>query len=206
MIFERNAEMEQKKNHANDVNISDESIINMYWERNERAIKATEEKYGAYLYTISYNILHDRLDSEECLNDTYLTTWNKIPPAKPVVFQGFLSKITRDLSVDKYRKTRAERRIPSELIVSLDELNECIGTETQIEPDDEVSEISRVLNEFLKSLSERDRFIFVCRYYYSDPIAYIAKMAGISDKTVYREISRLREELRECLKREGIYL
>jgi len=198
--------MDQKQTKEKDIALSDESIINMYWDRNETAIKATEDKYGNYLYTISYNILHDRLDSEECLNDTYLTTWNKIPPARPKVFQGFLSKITRDISVDKYRKTRADRRIPSELIVSLDELNECIGGGTPVEPDDAVTEISRVLNGFLKDLPERDRFIFVCRYYYSDSVAYIAKMAKISDKTVYRELQRIRQELRTCLLKEGISL
>jgi len=196
--------MDQKQTKEKDIALSDESIINMYWDRNETAIKATEDKYGNYLYTISYNILHDRLDSEECLNDTYLTTWNKIPPARPKVFQGFLSKITRDISVDKYRKTRADRRVPSELIVSLDELNDCIGGGTPVESDDAVTEISRVLNGFLKTLSERDRFIFVCRYYYADSVAYIAKMTKISDKTVYRELQRIRQELRELLTKEGI--
>ena len=122
------------------------------------------------------------------------------------MFQGFLSKIMRDISVDKYRKTRADRRVPSELIVSLDELSECIGGGAPVEPDDAVTEISRILNDFLKALHERDRFVFVCRYYYSDSVAYIAKMANISDKTVYRDLQRIREELREVLNKEGISL
>jgi len=196
--------MERKQNEVKDNVLSDDAIIDMYWERNESAITATDQKYGEYLYAISYNILRDRLDSEECLNDTYLTTWNKIPPSRPKIFQGFLSKITRDISVDRYRKTRAERRIPSELIVSLDELGDCIACPDSIDVTNAVTEISRVLNTYLKNLPERDRFIFVCRYYYADSAAYIGKMLGVSDKTVYRELSRVRNGLRKYLKEEGI--
>ena len=88
--------------------LSDEKIIALYWERNESAIKATDEKYGTYLFTIAYNILRNDWDCEECINDTYLHTWNRIPPTKPNIFQVFLSKITRDLAVDKYRKSKVD--------------------------------------------------------------------------------------------------
>ncbi len=187
-------------------NLSDDTIIDLYWDRNERAIEETDKKYGKYLYVISYNILRDRLDSEESLNDTYLATWNRIPPTRPNVFQRFLSKITRDISIDKYRKTHAQRRIPTELMISLDELEECIDGTITHEESEAVTLITQVLNAYLHTLSKRERFIFVCRYYYADSVSWIAKMTELSDKTVYRELSRMREELRETLRREGIVI
>ena len=196
--------MAEKKKNEQTENLPDDTIVNMYWDRNETAIKETDKKYGKYLYTISYNVLHDRLDCEECINDTYLTTWNRIPPARPNMFQRFLSKITRDISVDKYRKTHALRRIPSELVVSLDELDDCISCMIPENEAETVERISGVLNSYLREITERDRFIFVCRYYYSDTVAYIAKMTGVSDKTVYRELSRIRNGLRERLTKEGV--
>ncbi len=186
--------------------LSDEKIIDMYWERNEAAIKATDDKYGKYLYTISYNILNDRLNSEECINDTYLNTWNKIPPHRPNVFQRFLSKITRDISVDKYRKAHAQKRVPSELTVSLSELDECIDGIVVNDENEAIGQISKVLNTYLYGLSKRERFIFVCRYYYSDNVKYIAQMLDLSDKTVYRELARIRNGLREALLEEGIVI
>ena len=196
--------MSETKNTDKNQMLSDDTIIEMYWERNETAIKETDKKYGKYLYTISYNVLHDRLDCEECINDTYLSTWNRIPPTRPNMFQRFLSKITRDISVDKYRKTHTLRRIPSELVVSLDELDDCISCMIPESETETVEKIGAVLNSYLHGITERDRFIFVCRYYYSDTVQYIAKMVGVSDKTVYRELVRIRNGLREALLKEGI--
>ncbi len=187
-------------------NLSDNTIVDLYWERNERAIEETDKKYGKYLYTISYNILRNTLDSEECLNDTYLTAWNKIPPARPTVLQRFLSKITRDISVDKYRKTHAQRRIPAELMISLDELEECIDGTIPEEESEAITQISQVLNTYLHRVTKRERFIFICRYYYADPVPDIAKMLSISDKTVYRDLAGMRSELRQALLEEGIVI
>ncbi len=186
--------------------LPDNRIIDLYWERDEDAIKATDEKYGKYLFTISYNILKDRLDSEECMNDTYLAAWGKIPPARPSVLQRFLSKITRNISVNRYIRKHAQKRIPSELTVSLEELEECIEGIVIENEDEAVTKVSEILNTYLFGLSERDRFIFVCRYYYADPISGIAKILNISDKTVYRELSKMREELRKALAKEGIVI
>ena len=88
----------------------DGEIIELYWKREEAAISETDKKYGKYLYRIAYNIVHDELDCEECLNDTYLGTWNRIPPARPNVFQIFLSKIMRNIAVDRFRKNTAKKR------------------------------------------------------------------------------------------------
>ena len=185
--------------------LTDEEIIALYWDRNEQAIKETDVKYRRYLYTISYNILRDDMDSEECLNDTYLGTWNSIPPRRPNAFQVFLAKITRNFALQKFRKQTAARRIPSELMVSLDELDECIGSGSTVEEEYMIRTISVVLNKFLRELSDRDSFIFVCRYYYSDSVAAIAKMLGTSDNTVYRRLKDMREALKKELEKEGCY-
>ncbi len=196
--------MSDKKNKMSWEDLPDDRIIDLYWERDEDAIRATDEKYGNFLYAIAYNILKSRLDSEECMNDTYLATWNRIPPARPSALQRFLSKITRNISVSKYRSIHAQKRVPSELTVSLEELEECIAGFTNEDENESMTKIGKVLDNYLFGLSERDRFIFVCRYYYADPVANISKMLDISEKTVYRDLSRIREGLRESLLEEGI--
>ncbi len=198
--------MSDKKLNLPKEYLSDERIIELYWERDEDAIKATDEKYGRFLFAISYNILRNKLDSEECMNDTYLATWNRIPPTRPTALQRFLAKITRNISIDRYRKEHAQKRVPSELTVSLKELEECIDGMIIESENTAVAKISVVLDEYLLGLSQRDRFIFVCRYYYADPVENIAKMLDINIKTVYRDLSRIREGLRKALLKEGIVI
>jgi RNA polymerase sigma-70 factor (ECF subfamily) len=144
------------------------------------------------------------MDSEECLNDTYLNTWNSIPPERPNAFQVFISKIIRNAAIDKFRERSASKRIPSELVMSYDELDECISAELTPELRAEMDEIARVLNEFLNSLSNDEALMFICRYYYSDPVERIAKMLKTSKSTVYRDLSQLREQLRARFEKEGI--
>ena len=184
--------------------LPDEAIVELYWQRNEKAIEETDRKYGKYLFTIAYNIVHNHLDCEECVNDTYLGTWNRIPPSKPSVFQVFLSRITRNIAIDRFRKNTARKQVPSEMLLSLDELDECV-TSSSVENEQEIVEISRVLNTFLRGLTARREFIFVCRYYYSDSIVHIAKMLDVSEKTVQRALSEMRRELKEKLEGEGLY-
>ena len=185
--------------------LSDEEIIELYWNREERAISETDVKYRRYLFTIAYNIVHDRLDCEECLNDTYLGTWNSIPPHRPNIFQIFLARITRNIAVDRYRENTASKRIPSEMTVSLDELNDCVAYDPRVEEDTLVKGISSVLNEFLRSLPEREKFAFVCRYYYADPIASIAKMLQVNERTVFRDLAKTRARLKELLEKAGFH-
>ncbi len=183
--------------------MTDEAIIQLYWDRNERAIRETDRKYSRYLFTNAYNILHDRLDCEECLNDTYLGTWNSIPPARPSLFQEFLSKIMRNTAVVRYKKNTADKRIPAEMTVSLHELEDTLPGPVSLEESRTIGELSLVLSNFLRKLPELSAFIFVCRYYCSDRIADIAAMLGISESTVFRKLSDIRKELRECLEKEG---
>ena len=200
--------MEEKKEvqrlRAELPHLSDEEIIALYFARNEKAIKETDAKYGKYLYTIAYNIVYDRLDCEECLNDTYLSTWNTIPPHRPPVFQVFLSKIIRNTAIDKYRRTRSAKRIPSELVSSLEEFGDTLPAEN---PEEELAakELSRMLSGFLHTLNDREQFVFVCRYYYSDRVSVIARMLQVSENTVSRELSRLRLALKEYLVKEGAW-
>ncbi len=185
--------------------LSDEAIIDLYWKRNEQALDATDRKYGKYLFTIAYNIVHNELDCQECLNDTYLGTWNRIPPAKPNIFQAFLAKIMRNTAVSKFREVSAARRVPSELVVSLNELENCIEHSTSVDEEMEIREISKILNSYLRGLPSRSEFIFVCRYYYADSIAKIANMLGLSENTIYRELHNIRNGLKIALERAGIY-
>jgi len=183
--------------------LPDEEIVALYWKRDERAIEETDIKYKRFLYTIAQNILKDRMDSEECLNDTYLGAWNRIPPAKPDPFQAFIAKIMRNIAVDKYRKKTADKRIPSELSLSLVELDDSIYISPSAEEAYLVKELARLLNSFVLTLEDRQEFIFVCRYYFADKVDTIAAMLKTSPRTVYRELSEIRESLKQLLEQEG---
>jgi RNA polymerase sigma-70 factor (ECF subfamily) len=185
--------------------LDDEEIIDLYWVRNERAIVETDRKYKRYLFSIAYNILHDMLDCEECLNDTYLGTWNAIPPTRPSIFQVFLSKIMRNTATVRYRHNTASKRIPTEMKISLDEISECFAYTESAEEAYLISELSRIVSDFLRSLPEKRAFIFICRYYCCDTVPRIAKMIGMSESTVFRELATIREQLMALLKKEGYY-
>jgi RNA polymerase sigma-70 factor (ECF subfamily) len=183
--------------------LADESIIELYWSRDEKAISETDKKYGKYLYSIAYNIVHDKLDSEECVNDTYLGTWNAIPPARPNAFRVFLAKITRNISINKFIKHTADKRIPSELIVSLDELGDCLPATPAVEEEIEAAELGKLLSAYLEELSSEKQLIFICRYYYADKISDIANITELNERTVYRMLESIRNGLREKLEKEG---
>ena len=195
--------MNTQKEKQSEKTLPDEAIIELYWQRNEQAIIETDRKYGKYLFTIAYNIVHDRLDCEECVNDTYLGTWNRIPPQRPNVFQVFLSRIMRNIAVDKLRANSAQKRVPSEMIVSLDELDDCMACMDEVE-EALLQDVSRALNSFLKTLNDREQFVFVCRYYYGDKISSIAHMLQIGEATVYRELATIRANLKDFMEKEGI--
>lgn len=194
------------KQHDQERERPDEDIVDLYWQRDETAIRETDRKYGRYLFTISYNMLHDRMDCEECVNDTYLGAWNSIPPTRPQFLQVFLSKIIRNISVNRYKKNTAGKRIPSELTVSLDELHEGINYDGFSDDEFATRELGRILNQYIATLTDRQEFIFVCRYYYSDRIADIATMLQVSENTVNRELASIRQGLRERLEKEGYSL
>ena len=196
--------MEQQNKRPQKDSLSDQEIVELYWERNEHAISETHKKYGSYLYVIAYNRIHDRRDCEECVNDTYLSTWNRIPPTRPHVFQVFLTKILRNIAVDRYREKNAAKRIPSEMTVSFEEISEVLPSEPAVDEDLLIDQIAEILNAYLRTLPDRIQFAFVCRYYYADRVANIATMIGVSENTVYRYLNEAKEGLKAALKEGGI--
>ena len=183
--------------------IQDAEIIELYIKRDERAISETANKYGAYCETIAYNILLDSFDAEECVNDTYLRTWNSIPPTLPRILSAFLAKITRNLAIDKYKKKRAQKRSSYE--ESLDELSECVGGR-DISEDIEISAIGSAISSFLYTESEMSRRIFVRRYFFEDSIEEIAKKHRMSLSSVKTTLHRTRARLAKYLEKEGIFI
>ncbi len=186
------------KNH-----LSDESIIRLYWTRQESAITETDKKYRGYIFVIANNILNDDYDSEECINDTYMGVWNRIPPTRPRVFPAFIAKITRNLAVGIFRRRDAQKRVPSELTVSIDELADSLSYSSDGEEAVEARELGRLISEYLRTLGDRDEYEFVCRYYYFDKIADIAAALGLSVVTIRTDLKRIRDGLKAYLERGG---
>lgn len=184
----------------------DTEILDLYWERNEQAISETQKSYGNYCYSISYNILHTKEDSEECVNDTWLRAWNAIPPNRPGRLALFLGTITRNLSFDKWKRKNALKRGNGEMEMALDELMECVPSGNSTEDAVEEAELERMLNRFLGMLSDRDRNIFLRRYWYVEECREIADHYGMKLNTVKTALFRIRGRLKEYLEQEGVVL
>lgn len=183
--------------------MDDRSIIDLYLDRSEKAISETSEKYGKYCFSIAFNILSDKEDSEESVNDTYLAAWNNIPPRIPSILSTFLGKITRNISLNRWKSRRAYKRGGGEVVLALDELDECISTGESAEDTFERKELLRSINRFLAGLTDSERNIFVCRYFYMDPIQNIAERFGFSESKVTSMLHRIRGRLRKHLEKEG---
>lgn len=177
--------------------MDDEAILDLFFVRNEQAIHETEQKYGKYCMNIAQNILGSYEDAEECVNDTWLRTWNSIPPQRPNVFRLWLGKVTRNLSLDRYRRNRARKR-NRETELSLEELENCISL-----PEEKASLLPRLMNEFLDTLDERDQQLFVGRYWYGYKLEQLSRGYGIPISTVKYRIDRVRDALRIFLEKEG---
>ena len=182
--------------------MEDSAIIDLYWAREERALSETDTKYGGYCRSIAFNILHSYEDTEECVNDTYLHAWNAIPPARPGSLRAFLGAIVRNLAINRLNYNRARRR--SAAIVALDEFAECLPDGT--EPITDTVALRAAFDSFLASLPERERVIFVRRYWYLCPVAEIARGMDIPEGTVKSILSRTRERFRIHLEKEGIFV
>lgn len=183
--------------------MEDEAIVNLYWARSENAISETAEKYGNYCHSIAYHILGNAEDAEESVNDAYLAAWNGIPPHRPSSLSTFLGKITRRTSIDKWRSRTAEKRGGGEIALALDELSDCIPSGQSVEREVEAAELSRLIDHFVMSLSPMERRVFLCRYWYLDPIAEIARRFGFSQGKVKMMLCRQRKKLLNYLEREA---
>lgn len=186
--------------------LSDESIIALFWQRAENAIAETERKYGKYLQIIAYNIVHDLQDCEECLNDTYLAAWNTIPPERPNALKAFLTVLLRRIAVNRYHANRRKGHIPSEMTVSLSELEFLLTEKDSTEAVLDARLLEDVISDFVRSLPERRQYIFMSRYYVCAPIDTIAGDLGLSRSMVNKELAAIRTALREKLQKEGYVL
>ena len=186
--------------------MEDSRIIELYWERSESAIAETSNKYGRYCYCISHNILHSDEDVEECVNDTYLRAWNAIPPHRPNRLAAFLGKITRNLSLNRYKRFTAEKRGFGEMPLVLSELNDSIPTSPSSEQETDAILLIEALNNFLAELPHEKRIIFVQRYWYLMPIRELTGLHGNSESQIKSLLFRVRKELKTHLEKEGITL
>lgn len=183
--------------------MQDEKIVELYWNRDENAIRETQEKYENYLYKIAYNILSDKEDSNESVNDTYLAAWNSMPPHKPNVLSTYLGKLTRRISIDIFRKRNRIKRQGSEYALSLTELQDCISDDNSPEKDYEAQILGEAINAFLRTLSVDARNVFIGRYYFLDSVKDVANYCGISESKAKTLLHRTRNSLREYLEKEG---
>ncbi len=182
--------------------MEDSQILELFFCRDEAAVRCADQKYGAALFSISLNITDNSRDSEECLNDTFLQAWNNIPPQRPLHLLSWLASIIRNLSINRYHLNRAQKR-NARLVELTKELEECVGTEADLAEDMILKEC---LNGFLAGLDRETRYIFVRRYYYADSLRQISDVVGRSENNLASLLLRARKKLRRRLEKEGIFL
>ena len=182
--------------------MDDLQIIELYFARDEQAIKETDRKYGKMCFRVAKNLLFNNEDSEECVNDTYLAVWNKIPPTRPNNFTAFICKITRNLSLKKLETSNAMKR-SADAIISLSEI-EATLPDHSIAPGIEEEELGKLISTFLWREKELDRNVFLRKYWFFDTISDIAERYSMRENTVKSMLFRTRNRLREFLRKEGI--
>ncbi len=182
--------------------MKDSQIIDLYWQRDETAISETEAKYGRFCFSIANNILHDDEDAKECVNDTYLGAWNAMPPHRPEMLSTFLGKITRRLSLKKWRDRSADKRGGGSVALSMEELEECIPSRQSADDSIAVAELTNIINGFLETLPVEERRVFLRRYWYFDSISDISARFGFGESKVKMMLKRTRDKLLVRLQKE----
>ena len=183
--------------------MNDKSIVDLYFNRDEEAITQTDKKYGRYCYSIAYNILMSKEDAEESVSDTYMTAWKAIPPRRPSVLSTFLGKITRHISIDRWRERSTYKRGGGEVTLALEELEDCVAGLQNVEMEYERKELIQAYVKFLDILPVTERRVFLCRYWYVDSVEAIAEKFGFSQSKVKTMLYRTRTKLRKQLAEEG---
>ena len=183
--------------------LSDEAIIELYWARDEAAIKHTDQKYRNYLLRTAYNVLQDMQDSEECLNDTYLDTWNAIPPKRPRVLQAFVGSIMRNQAIDRYRQKHRKKSIPPCFVASFEYLQGYALEDGDDYTESDAAQLAEVISAWLRTLDERKRYVFFARYYDAQPLDEIAQVLGVARSTVNADVAYIRTSLKSALEKEG---
>ena len=186
--------------------MDDKRIIELFFARDEKALKECEDLYGKYCESIARNVLGSDEDAEEVLNDTLLRAWNSIPPENPKSLKVYLGTLVRNLALDRYRKQTAKKRGGCEVSLCIEEAEEFLADTVSVEKEYEKREFAKFLNSFLHSLPERECDVFVRRYFYCDPTAKIARRFAVSEANVLVILSRTRKKLKEALKKGGYTL
>ena len=184
--------------------MDDPQIVELYFARSEAAIQETDRKYGRYCYTIAYNILSNPQDSEESVSDTYLSAWNSMPPRRPAKLSTFLGKLTRNISIDRWRTANAQKRGGGEVALALEELGECVSGQPGAEEALLQKELAVCLNRFLEKFSAEERSVFLCRYWYVNSLEEIAKKTGFSVGKIKSMLHRTRNKLERQMETEGL--
>lgn len=185
---------------------TEEEIIALYRARDEEAIRRTADTLGSYCYTVAYNILGNPEDAEECVNDTYLALWNAIPPARPASFKHFVTRILRNLALNRYKEQNRDKRGGGQVPLALEELSEVVSDAEDIPADYARKELLESVTRFLRGCSPRDRGLFLDRYVRLEPTAVLAKRYGVKEAQVLLILSRTRKKLKAQLEKEGYTL
>lgn len=185
--------------------MEDKKIIELYFARNEKAIFESQQKYGSFCRAIAWNLLSNREDSEECVNDTMHAAWNAIPPTRPDSLRAFLGGITRKLALMVFRKRTAKKR-DSGISQSLDELLEIVPSGQDVEKNVEMKELSECINSWLGELPQLDRVLFVRRYWFGDAVSDLAEKADMTPNRLSQKLFSLRKKLKTFLEKEGVNL
>jgi RNA polymerase sigma-70 factor (ECF subfamily) len=183
--------------------VEDAKIVELYWLRDQQAIAQTQAKYGAYLTKVAMNILCDREDSDESVNDTYLAAWNAMPPHRPQALCAFLSKLTRRIAVSLLRKKQSLKRGAGDYALSVEELGECIPAGNTTEEIWESKALEAAIATFLRGIPEQARNVFIGRYFYMDPVKEVARYCGLTESNTKVLLHRTRLALGDYLKKEG---
>ncbi len=184
--------------------MEDSQIVDLYWQRSDRAIAETEAKYGRCCRSIANNILRSTEDTEECVSDTWLAAWNAMPDKRPKRLLAFLARITRNFALDRWRASSRQKRGGGEIPLALDELSECLADGTDVEREIEARELSEKIGAFVRSLPKTERDIFTARYFYLASMGEIVEKTGFTQSKVKSMLHRTRLRLREMLREEGL--
>ena len=184
--------------------MDDSAIIDLFFARSEQAIRELDGKYGKICHSLSYNILHSRQDAEECVNDAYLGAWNAIPPARPNPLPAFVCRIVRNLSLTRYHADRTAKRGGGSCALALEELEDCLASPHTVEGELEKQELTRLIEDFLDTLSQENRVLLMRRYWFADSCGELARRTGLTEKNVSVRLTRLRKQLRRYFEERGV--
>ena len=185
--------------------MEDEKIIDLFFERSEQGIRELDNKYGKIFYSLSYNIVNNRQDAEECVNDAYLGAWNAMPPVRPNPLLSYILKIVRNISLNIYWRKKAVKR-GGHYTVALEEIEGCIADQKTVEEEMEVRELAHIIEEFLDTLTVENRVIFMRRYWFADSCRDIAEFMGLSEKNISVRLTRIRGKMRQYLMEREVFV